>query len=238
MKFLKSKLLRVLIILLLLAGIGCGIYLADFYHADTEAVAAFTADMQTRSDGNLVWSPENPVAGLIFYPGGKVDHTAYAPLMDALAARGILCIVVKMPFHLAVLDMDAAANLQTKFPQVEQWYIGGHSLGGSMAAAYLGSCDEDYSGLILLAAYSTADLHQTDLEVLSIYGSEDLVMDRKNYEQYRQNLPADFRELIIDGGCHAYFGMYGPQAGDGIPAISNEDQIHYTAEAIAELIGG
>ena len=136
-----------------------------------------------------------------------------------------------------LVAIDAAAGIQSQYPEVERWYIGGHSLGGSMAAAYLDICEEDYEGLILLAAYSTADLSKSPLEALSIYGSEDQVMDRENYEQYRQNLPDDFHELVIDGGCHAGFGLYGPQEGDGVPAITAQEQIAITAGAIAEMVG-
>ena len=232
MKFQKRKLLLIPLALLVAIVIGCGIYLGDYYRADAEALA-LTDGMA----GDLVWSPEDAEAGLIFYPGGKVDPAAYAPLMEALADRGILCVVTEMPFHLAVLDIDAAAGIQSQYPEVERWYIGGHSLGGSMAAAYLEGCAEDYEGLILLAAYSTADLSASGLNVLSIYGSEDQVMDRENYEEYRQNLPDDFRELVIDGGCHAGFGLYGPQEGDGVPAITSQEQITITAEAIAEMVG-
>ena len=232
MKFQKRKLFLLPLVLLVAIAIGCGVYLGDYYRAEAEAIA-----LTDGGEGDLVWTPENPTAGLIFYPGGKVDHAAYAPLMEALADRGILCVVTEMPFHLAVLDIDAAAGIQSQYPSVERWYIGGHSLGGSMAAAYLDSCAEDYEGLILLAAYSTADLSASGLNVLSIYGSEDLVMDRENYEEYRQNLPDDFRELVIDGGCHAGFGLYGPQEGDGVPAITAQEQIAITAEAIAEMVG-
>ena len=233
MKFQKRKLFLIPLALLVAISIGCGIYLGDYYRADAEAIA-LTEGME----GDLVWAPEDAEAGLIFYPGGKVDHAAYAPLMEALADRGILCVVTEMPFHLAVLDIDAAAGIQSEYPDVERWYIGGHSLGGSMAAAYLDSCEEDFEGLILLASYSTADLSASGLEVLSIYGSEDRVMDRENYEEYRRNLPEDFRELVIDGGCHAGFGLYGAQEGDGDPAITAEEQIAITAEAIAEMVGG
>ena len=229
----KRKIFLIPLVLLLAAVIGCSIYLGDYYRAEAEALA-----LADGMEGDLVWAPENSQAGLIFYPGGKVDHAAYAPLMEALADRGILCVVTEMPFHLAVLDIDAAAGIQAEYPDVDRWYIGGHSLGGSMAAAYLDSCGEDYEGLILLAAYSTADLSASGLDVLSIYGSEDRVMDRENYEEYRGNLPGDFRELVIDGGCHAGFGMYGAQEGDGVPAITAEEQIAITAEAIAEMVGG
>ena len=232
MKFQKRKLFLIPLVLLAAIAIGCGFYLGDYYRAEAEAIALTDGGV-----GNLVWTPENPSAGLIFYPGGKVDQAAYAPLMEALSDRGILCVVTEMPFHLAVLDIDAAAGIQSEYPDVERWYLGGHSLGGSMAAAYLDQCEENYEGLILLASYSTADLSASGLEVLSIYGSEDQVLDRENYEEYRRNLPEDFRELVIDGGCHAGFGLYGPQEGDGAPAITAEEQIEITADAITEMVG-
>ena len=102
--------------------------------------------------------------------------------------------------------------------------------------SYLEKNAEDYEGLILLGSYSTADLSQSRLEVLSIFGSEDQVMNREKYEENKVNLPEGFTEIIIDGGCHAYFGMYGPQDGDGTPTISNEDQIYMTAEHIATTV--
>ena len=226
-------------VLLVLVAV-CAIYLCDFYPADMDAVEAFTAGstvaMRQAENGNLIWEPAQASAGFIFYPGGKVAHTAYIPLMDALASKGIVCVLVEMPFRLAVLDMDAAAGIQAEYPQITDWYIGGHSLGGSMAASWLSDCTEDFQGLILLGSYSTADLSETGLSVLSIYGSEDLVLNREKYQQCKQNLPEDFQEIRIDGGCHAWFGMYGPQEGDGIPQITNEAQITITADAIAALI--
>lgn len=239
----KSKLTTAAALVLavfILIGAACGLYLGDYYPADTDAIAAFTegstVDMQVAENGNLLWVPEQPSAGLIFYPGGKVDHAAYAPLMSELSHRGILCVLVQMPFRLAVLDMDAAEGIQEQYPQVETWYIGGHSLGGSMAASYLEGSTDSFAGLILLGSYSTADLSETDFSVLSIYGSEDQVLNREKYQQYKVNLPGDTVEIILDGGCHAFFGMYGPQEGDGIPTITNEEQLKRTAEAVAALM--
>ena len=232
MNFLKRKsglvkFTAVLLSAVILIGAACGLYLGDYYPADADAIAAFssgcTVEMQVAENGNLPWVPEAPSAGLIFYPGGKVDHAAYAPLMSELSDRGILCVLVQMPFRLAVLDMDAAEGIQEQYPQVETWYIGGHSLGGSMAASYLDGSADSFAGLILLGSYSTADLSETDLSVLSIYGSEDQVLNREKYQQYKVNLPEDFTEIVIDGGCHAFFGMYGPQEGDGTPSITNEE---------------
>lgn len=152
--------------------------------------------------------------------------------MQKLADKGVLCMVPKMPFNLAVLDVNAAEGLQDNYPEIEDWYIGGHSLGDAMAASYLGKNTEDFDGLILLGAYSTADLSGTDLDVLSIYGSEDGVLNKEKYEANKVNLPADFEEDVIEGGCHAYFGTYGEQKGDGVPQISNEEQMQITADLI------
>ena len=224
--------------LALIAG-ACAIYLGDYYRADHEAIGAFLPQGTTwkeEPDGSVVFEPEGATKGLIFYPGGKVEHTAYVPLMQACAENDILCVLVEMPFRLAVFDIGAADGIREEYPEIEDWYIGGHSLGGSMAAAYLADHTEDYEGLVLLGSYSTADLSASDLSVLSVFGSEDTVMNREKYEAYKSNLPRNFVESVIDGGCHAYFGMYGAQEGDGIPTITNEEQIALTADAIKKMM--
>ena len=187
-------------------------------------------------NGTIVFEPEGATKGFIFYPGGKVEYTAYIPLMQACAENGILCVIVEMPFNLAVFDINAADGIQKEYPQIENWYIGGHSLGGSMAASYLEKHTNEYEGLILLGSYSTADLSDDELEVLSIYGSEDQVLNREKYNDNISNLPKNFKEIVIEGGCHAYFGMYGAQDGDGTPSITNEEQIQQTVEYIAQMI--
>ena len=229
----------IVLVLAIIAGV-CAVYVGDYYRADQDAIAAFApmnaVSAEQLDDGTLVFRPENPTKGFIFYPGGKVEYTAYQPLMAACAQQGILCVLVKMPFNLAVLDINAAAGIQQQYPQIENWYIGGHSLGGSMVASYLADHINDYDGLILLGSYSTSDLSETDLNVLSVYGSEDRVMNRAKYEENKSNLPSDFTEVVIEGGCHSYFGMYGAQDGDGKPTISNEQQILLTAEQIIKIM--
>ncbi|MBR2340800.1 MAG: alpha/beta hydrolase [Clostridia bacterium] len=218
---------------------ACAIYLGDYYRADNQAIGAFLPQgttWQEEPSGRIVFEAEGATKGFIFYPGGKVEHTAYVPLMQACAEQGILCVLVKMPFNLAVFDVNAADGIQAEYPEIEDWYIGGHSLGGSMAASYLADNVNDYEGLVLLGSYSTADLSDTELNVLSVFGSEDKVMNRKKYDDNKCNLPNDFTEMIIDGGCHSYFGMYGAQDGDGTPTITNEAQIRLTAEHIVKMM--
>ena len=241
MKKTTKTVLTVCLTVLLAIGIGGYAYVSDYYHADEtalEAMAYQTGSVQTEQDGDVIWFvPEDPTAGLIFYPGGKVEYTAYAPLLRACAEKGILCALVRMPGNLAVLDANAADGLQQEHPEITTWYIAGHSLGGAMASNYAAAHSEDFDGLILLAAYSTKDLSQTTLRVLSVYGSEDGMMNRESYEKNWSNLPADTVEVVLDGGCHAQFGSYGAQDGDGVPTISGEEQVRQTAEAIAAFVG-
>lgn len=246
MKFLADKrkrkifiiIISVLLIIAILVG-ACAIYVADYYRADNEAIGAFLPQGTTwkeEPDGTIVFEPKGATKGFIFYPGGKVEYTAYIPLMQECAEKGILCVLVEMPCNLAVLDINAADGIQNEYPEIEEWYIGGHSLGGSMAASYLADNTDDYEGLILLGSYSTADLSDTDISVLSVFGSEDKVMNREKYEDNKLNLPRNFTEVVIDGGCHAYFGMYGTQDGDGTPSITNEEQIRLTVENIVAVM--
>ena len=225
--------LSALVAVLLAVFIGCAVYVNDYYRAEDTAISAMTGAYNYTVEeygGNIAFVPNEPIAGLIFYPGGKVEHTAYAPLMVEFAQNGVLCVLVEMPFRLAVLDVNAADGIQGNFPEIEKWYIGGHSLGGAMAASYISNHTSEFDGLLLLGAYSTADISDSGLSVISVYGSEDKVLDMEKYEENRELLPSEFTELIIEGGCHSYFGNYGHQDGDGEPLISLEEQIAQTVE--------
>lgn len=230
----RTRLLAVILALVILLGGGFALYVGNYYHAE-DHIAAVTEDA-TLQDGNLVFAPKEAKAGLIFYPGGKVEYTAYSHLMSLLAEKGILCVLISMPCNLAVLDMNAADGIQEEFPEVEHWYIGGHSLGGAMAASYAANHTDELDGLILLAAYSTADLAESTLDILQIYGTEDGVMNRTSFEKYAPNLPASTDIQVINGGCHAWFGCYGVQDGDGTPSISAHDQQQITAQLIEKMI--
>ena len=121
---------------------------------------------------------------------------------------------------------------------MSRWYLGGHSLGGSMAAAWLEEHGTGWDGIVFLASYSTADLTDNGLAVCSLYGSEDQVLNRERYEEKRSMLPAGMEEHIIAGGNHAGFAGYGPQPGDGEAAISQQEQTEQAAEILTEFILG
>lgn len=238
-------LLAIFIALLISGSYFSYAYIKDYYHAldyasesliDSESVTVSHLDKHT-----LVFSPDTTSIpanhkGIIFYPGGKVEYTAYAPLLNALAQNGFLCVLVHMPGNLAVFDSNAADGIAAAFPDIDSWYLCGHSLGGAMAASYIYKHQAEYDGIILLAAYPTKDLSQSDLSLISIYGSEDQVLNANKYADNRNNFPENAFEYIIDGGCHAYFGCYGPQDGDGIPTITNQEQLQTTVDFITHTL--
>ncbi len=227
----KKILISLLLVLAIL--IGCYAYVSDYYPAAVEAFEIPESVNVSEEGGYLICESVGSTVGLILYPGGKVDHEAYLPLALAIADGGVSVVICEMPMRLAVLDVNAADGAASLLPEITEWYIGGHSLGGSMAASYMAK--NDYiKGLVLLGSYSTADV--SDRPTLSIYGSEDGVMNREKYEKYKTNLGENVTEIVIDGGCHAYFGMYGEQKGDGTPTISVYEQINLTADYIIDFI--
>ena len=206
-------------------------YTQDYYHADSEATALLSENPAIRQAGNLtILTPDAAAdsgAGLIFYPGGKVDETAYLPLLEQLREGGLTCVLVKMPVRLAVFHIQAADAVYAQFPAVSRWYLAGHSLGGAMASSYIEGNESRLSGLILLGAYP---VNASPIPTLAIYGSEDIKLDLSK-------LTTVANTLEISGGNHAYFGNYGEQAGDGTATISRESQQAQAVAAILAFIG-
>lgn len=162
--------------------------------------------------------------GFIFYPGGRVDYRSYAPILKSIAQNGFLVVLVPMPLSMAFFAPDKADPVFASFPEIQHWALGGHSLGGAMAARYVFTHPEKVQGLILWASYpaDTDSLANQNLAVLSIYGSEDGSVDK--IEASKTLLPADTTWQKIEGGNHAQFGDYGLQPGDGKANINPEEQ--------------
>ncbi len=225
----KSKKARRIILLSvpLLLTAAFLLYTGRYYRAQEEAVRALASDSVTVEETNFGWFFDGPGSdsAFIFYPGGKVEAAAYAPLLHAVAGRGMDAFLVKVPFRLAFFGIDRAGQIQKAY-DYENWYVGGHSLGGVAAAEY--AADHELKGLILLAAYP---VREVDEPVLIIYGSEDGVLNLKRVSEASRYGAVE--EIVISGGNHAAFGNYGEQAGDGAAAISSDRQQAETVEAIA-----
>ncbi len=238
----KRRTKRVLLILgLALAALGlvCGVYFGTYSRATPQAAALLqgsnAVQVKAVDKGWLLDGPGTEAA-LVFYPGGKVEAEAYLPLLTALAEDGVDCFLVRMPLNMAFMDMDAAADIQTAYAY-DRWYVGGHSLGGAMAAVYAAEHGEELSGLVLLAAYATKPLDE-HLAVLELHGSEDGVLNRKKLEEGKRYLPASALSEELPGGNHAQFGDYGLQKGDGVATVSREAQTRWAVDRIEGMILG
>lgn len=192
----------------------------------------------TESDGFIAVGSPASEYGLVFYPGAKVEPAAYVPLLEKIADKGVYCVMAKMPFNFAFFNINAADALMADAPAVKHWWIGGHSLGGVVAATYTADHADALEGIALLAAYSTEDLNVGSLRAIVLYGSNDLVVNRENLAKCAENLPEGSQTVVIEGGNHASFGDYGAQEGDGEATISAEEQRAITADAIAKAIKG
>ena len=211
-------------------------YTENYYHADRTAVMMLRTDEYaavTSSQTGLLFDGPGEEDLLIFYPGAKVQETSYAPLLRQIAEEGMDVFLVRMPARLAFFGSNKADEALQETADYANVYIGGHSLGGAMAANYAAEHAESLDGVILLAAYSTKPLPDS-LPVLSVYGTEDGVLNRGNYEKNLANVP-NLQECVIEGGNHAQFGSYGEQRGDGEASIDPGMQWNETAEAILEF---
>jgi dienelactone hydrolase len=240
----RSVIRRVLLIVALalaLAGAAFLLY-ARPQQLLPEATAALASDGEVAVStvaGDLVFRPtgEAPHVGLILYPGGKVPPAAYAPAARRIAAlSGALVRIVDVPFNLAVFDIDAAGPVIGGEPSITSWAVGGHSLGGAMAAQYAASHPDAVRGLVLWASYSAADLSRTDLKVLSIYGSLDRGLATFRSPENIARLPAGTTYVEISGGNHEQFGWYTGQPDDPPATISRSEQQSQIAIATASFL--
>lgn len=222
----------IIAVLIVLAGYGV-YYVNDYHHAVNVGNAIQsnpTVKVTDIEDGWLFDGPGTTTA-MVFYPGARVEASAYAPLMQETAASGIDCFLMKMPANLAIFGINRADAVRSDIAgySYDHWYIAGHSLGGTMAANYISKHTDNWDGLILLSSYPTADLSKTKLRVLSAYGSKDDIL---NLKKSRIRTLARAEAALRTGNQ----GSYGVQQGDGVAAISGDDQIDRTVALIRQFV--
>ncbi|MBO6047399.1 MAG: hypothetical protein J6P61_06600 [Erysipelotrichaceae bacterium] len=216
----KRLIIIVMVIMVILTG-SFFWYVGAYYRADEVALQALVSDqtvtVETTSYGYHFDGPSQERC-LIFYPGAKVEAAAYAPMLHQLASKGMDVCLVKMPFRLAIFNMNKASSI-IRHSHYRSWYVGGHSLGGAMAAYYASFHSESLSGLILFAAYPSIKI-KNNLNVISIYGSNDGILNMKRVTSGRKLVSGRYHEYVIKGGNHAQFGNYGIQSGDKTAVIN------------------
>lgn len=213
------------------AAAGVGLAAACLYLAPYPATAQPTVAVQQNGSG--IWmGPEQAPVGVAFIPGALVDPQAYENIWAPIADAGYPVYIAKPPLGLAFGVPDVIAQARAALPDVQQWVVAGHSLGGAVASGQT----DGAAGLILLGAYPINDISDADVPVLSVSASNDGLSTPEDIEASRGTLPADTEFVVIDGGVHAFFGDYGPQSGDGQPTITREQQQQQTQTAIEDFL--
>lgn len=228
----------ILLIVLALLTAGFLIYVSVYYRADENAQRALLSEgtvSVTKTAYGWWFDGPSENRALIFYPGAKVEETAYAPLLHLLAEEGMDACLVKMPFHFAFFNPNAAGSVLESH-DYSQWYIGGHSLGGVFASKYAAEHPEAFAGVVLFASYPIQKLPDPMAELLLV-GSEDHVINWDKLESSGQYAPSRYYEYTIEGGNHAQFGSYGLQSGDGTAVIPAEEQMQETVSFIMTTLG-
>lgn len=233
MKIIKKRNKSIIMLIITLIIIGSTIvYINTFYKASLAVNKKLISDDKVKvvkNKNGILFDGPGEENILVFYPGAKVEYIAYAPLMHSLSEKGLDTYIVEMPFNIAFLNVNAIKKVKEKY-EYNNWFIGGHSLGGVVAAMNV----EKYNikGLILFASYPTS---KPNCKTLSIYGSDDGVLNIKKYKESTNDLK-QFKEVIIDGGNHAYFGNYGEQKGDMKATISRTKQQEITSKEIIKFV--
>ena len=233
----KRKLVRIFVVMVVLLTAAFGLYLGnDHSGTDLSLLTNPPAGVRVQDSGKTIaFIPEEIRAGVVFYPGAKIRANAYLNLAGSLAENGYLCVLVNMPLNLAMLDSDAALTVQKDWPEVKKWFIGGHSMGGLAAEKCASAHEELFEGLIVLA--SRIQYTFDKLPVLAVYASNDGICSPERLAKEPTEKPENYTELMIEGGCHGYFGNYGDQFMDGTPTITREAQQEQTKNAVLHFLG-
>ncbi|WP_062072716.1 alpha/beta hydrolase [Demequina sediminicola] len=201
---------------------------------------------ETATSITLTPDGEAEATGLFFQPGALVDARAYAAIVRPVAEVGYQVVIPKQPAGIAFLSVGAFESAVDSNPTVDEWIVGGHSLGGVVAAIEADANDHgseaeggsaNVAGLLFYGSYPADNINSTlTAEVLSISGTEDGLSTPAKVEASRELLPADATFIVIEGASHAYFGDYGVQSGDGTPTISHDEARQQISEATVDFV--
>ena len=226
------------VVTILVVNIGGALIYFNIHYKATSEVNEYLKDdnevkVVNNKDYYLFDNLNNDDKAIIFYGGAKVEEDSYAPLLNKLAHEGIDVYIAKMPFCFPLFNRSKADTIYND--TYKEVYLMGHSLGGVCCAMDLETTKLDYRGVIFLASYPSKQM-DNKYKSLTIYGSEDKVMNKKEYENNLSYLPSGYITKVIEGGNHANYGYYGKQKGDGEASITREQQIDLTISYVKEFI--
>lgn len=235
----------VLFVILLLCAVLAAVGIPWLTHARQplpEALAAMSSDEQVRVEQEpwLTFVPTRDASntGFIFYPGGRIDPRSYASLMKAIATEGYLVVVPEMPLNIAAFHPNVADEVIAAHSEIDRWVIGGHSVGGAMAAQYTAEHSAEIAGVAIWASYPPdgAGLSTLGIPVTLIYGSRETRVTDSSIAERRHLLPADTVYVWIEGGDHHQFGSYEIDPEDRLATIDRDVQHRQILQATLALL--
>ncbi|HDR7446765.1 TPA: alpha/beta hydrolase [Bacillus toyonensis] len=180
-----------------------------------------------KDEENIVFGEKDAKIGVIFYQGAKVE---------ALAKDGHFVVMPKLPLNLAILGINAVDSVMEQYPEVQKWYVAGHSMGGAMISKYAFQHEEKVDGIIFLGSYPADDFSTKSIPMLSIYGEVDALATVEKIENNKKLMSKNTTMHMIKGGNHANFGMYGEQKGDNASLITSKAQQDETVKVMEEWL--
>ena len=216
------------------------IWLRPFGATDValDAMSGSDSVAVTQSGSRILMEPigTQPSAGLVFYPGARVDARAYANVLTPIVEAGYQVVIVKPPLGIAFFATSFAQGWIGDHPDIDRWAVGGHSLGGVVGSTSVDG-DEPVDGLVFYASYPLSDLsNRSEVAVTSIYGLNDGIAEPDQIEESAVDLPSGAVFVPIEGAVHSDFGDYGLQPGDGRPEITRPEAQAIIADATLALM--
>lgn len=241
----KKKIVIALSALLVVFLLFIGGWFVSYYEAQSEAISALEGSANVvvintpdyiafyPSDTSTTWP------GLIYYQGAKVAPEAYAVMAHLLAENGVPVVLIKMPVNFAIFDVSKGIDVKKELAIGNDWFIGGHSLGGAMASKVVYDNPDAFQGLILFASYPSGksnDLSDRPLKVMSIWGTEDTFATEAKIRDKAPYLPQSTEYVKLEGANHSQFGHYGFQKNDGVATLSHDEQMEKIVASVIKFI--
>ncbi|MDA1808763.1 alpha/beta hydrolase [Bacillus sp. HSTU-bmb18] len=189
-----------------------------------------------KDEDHIVFGEKDAKIGVVFYQGAKVEAEAYSYLGEALAKDGHFVVMPKLPLNLAILGINEVDSVIEQYPEVQKWYVAGHSMGGAMISKYAFQHEDKVDGIIFLGSYPADDFSTKSIPMLSIYGEVDALATVEKIENNKKLMSKNTTMHMIKGGNHAHFGMYGEQKGDNASLITSKAQRDETVKVMEEWL--
>lgn len=241
-KKMATKVVAVLSVVVLVVLLGAGyIWSTNTYGVNEDYIKySSSGDGVTvvNNGGEYVVFPTNGNAktGVIIYPSEKTDTRSYLKLSNMLARDGYRVVITKYMFNYPAIAKNPAKKVIDSNSDIKNWYIVAHSRSGELALRNAAN-EKNVSGVAFMGAYPIGDnLKLINKPVLTIWGTQDGIIDFTKFEEYKQNLPEKSYLHEIVGGNNTGFSDSKTFEGDNQPTIDRDEQQKKASDYIDSFI--